>query len=174
MICPSCDFENIEGTDECENCMQPLTDLEHATGSSPIERSLTESTLESLHPNPPILVAPDTTVAEAVETMASRNIGCVIVGSLEDVVGILTERDLLMRLADRYADVSGEPVTEFMTPNPETLDVASPIAYALNRMSTGDFRHLPVTNAGQLVGIISLRDVLGFLSEWYPDLIPAS
>ena len=79
-----------------------------------------------------------------------------------------------MRLADRYADVSGEPVTEFMTPNPETLDVSSPIAYALNRMSTGDFRHLPVTNAGQLVGIISLRDVLGFLSEWYPDLIPAS
>jgi len=172
MNCPSCDYENIEGADECENCMQPLADLELA-GGSPLEQSLLERTLTSLHPNPPIFVAPDTTVAAAVATMASRNIGCVIVGSLSEVVGIFTERDLLLRVSDRYPEAAGQPVGEFMTPNPEMLDVSSPIAYALNRMSTGDFRHLPVTSAGALVGIVSLRDVLGFLSDWYPDLIPA-
>ena len=51
-------------------------------------------------------------------------------------------------------------ISAYMTPDPEHLELGNPIAYLLNRMSTGDFRHLPVTSNGALVGIISIGDVV--------------
>ena len=60
-----------------------------------------------------------------------------------------------------------------MTTEPETLEADAPIAFALNKMSSGDYRHVPVMRDGHVEGVVSLRDVLRFLSEWYPDLIPA-
>ena len=84
---------------------------------------------------------------------------------------ILSERDLLLRVGERYEELAGNPVSEFMSPDPETLEAEHPVAFALNRMAVGDFRHLPITRDGVLAGIVSLRDVLGLLADWYPDLL---
>jgi CBS domain-containing protein len=128
--------------------------------------------LERLGPRPPIVVAPETKVSYAVAKLCERRIGCVLVGTEEEAVGIFSERDVLLRVAHRWADVAHRPVRRFMTPDPEMLDASTPIAYALNRMATGDYRHVPVTRDGRLDGIVSLRNVLAFLAEWFPDLIP--
>jgi len=87
-------------------------------------------------------------------------------------VGIFSERDVLLRIAHRFNQVATRPIAEFMTTDPVTLEADAPIAFALNKMSSGDYRHVPVTRGGHVVGVLSLRDVLRFLSEWYPDLIP--
>ncbi len=162
----------MAGADTCENCAQDLTELDLPQPSSAMEASIMEKSLAELGPKSPIIVAQEATVAEVIGKLREHHIGCVLVGSIDNVVGIFSERDALLRLADRYEKTAPLPIAEFMTPDPEQLDVTVPIAFALDRMSVGDFRHLPVTRNGRLEGIISLRDILRFLSESYPDLIP--
>lgn len=171
--CPYCTEENLPGVDACAHCGQDLTSLDQPGQSSALEASLAEATIERLRPREAVMVPPEATIEEVVAELCRRRIGCVLVGSPDRLVGIFSERDVLLRVAHRYDQVRSQPVAELMTPEPETLEIDSPIAFALNRMSVGDFRHLPITRDGRLVGVISLRDVLGLLGEHYPDLIRA-
>lgn len=173
MICPYCNYNNIEGADTCEHCAQDLTGLDQPHARSLLEANIMEESIAKLGPKPPVILPGETTVAEVVHQLSERHIGCVLVGSVDKVAGIFSERDALLRVAHQYEEVASKPISQFMTPDPEKLDVGSPIAFALNRMAVGDFRHLPITRDGRLEGIISLRDILRFMSEWYPDLIPA-
>jgi CBS domain-containing protein len=122
-------------------------------------------------PKSPVFVEPDAPVAQAVDTMNRLDIGCVLVGSPENLAGIFSERDLLFGIGERYEQVKQRPVVEFMTPGPEMLDADTPLLHALGRMSAGGFRHVPVTRDGRVVGVISLRDLLDVVHKWYPDLV---
>lgn len=173
MICPFCGSENLDGTDDCANCSQDLTSLDRHRGDTRLEKALMGQSLEALRPKPAVIVSPQTSVAKAIAAMCEHNIGCVLVGSLERVEGIFSERDVLLKVAHAGQGLEARPVSELMTPDPEMLDLSTPIAFALNRMSVGDFRHLPITEGGKLRGIISLRDFLAFLNRRYPDLIVA-
>ena len=170
MICPYCNHDNIRGDEVCAKCMMALTPMDEPQGETPLEESLIHESVASLDPKTAVMVAPDTSVREAVATMVANDIGCVLVGGGGAVRGIFSERDLLVKLARRMPEAQDDPVERYMTPNPEMLEGATPLAFALNRMSLGDFRHLPVTEKGRLRGIISLRDFLGLLFRWYPDL----
>ena len=132
---------------------------------------LASEPLSALLPKRPVFVTRDASVAQAVDTMNRLNIGCVLVGSQEDVAGIFSERDLLFDIGEKYEEVQQRPVSEFMTPRPEMLDADTPLLHALGRMAAGGFRHIPVTRKGRLVGVVSLRDLLSLVSKWYPDLI---
>ena len=172
MICPDCQHENIPGVDDCDNCGQGLTGLDQPVGHSPLETTIMEARLDRLHPRPAVIVPPETTVAETITTLREQHIGCVLVGEPDDLLGIFSERDVLLRVAHRYDEIAEQAVSEFMTTGPETLEVDTPIAFAFNKMSSGDYRHVPVTRDGRVEGVVSLRDTLRFLSEEYPDLIP--
>jgi CBS domain-containing protein len=132
---------------------------------------LASEPLSALLPKKPVFVARDASVARAVETMNRLDIGCVLVGGPGDVAGIFSERDLLFGVGEAYEEAKQRPVADFMTPRPEMLDADTPLLNALNRMAAGGFRHIPVTRDGHLVGVVSLRDLLGLVSKWYPDLI---
>jgi CBS domain-containing protein len=132
---------------------------------------LASEPLSALLPKRPVFVARDASVAEAVATMNRLNIGCVLVGSQQDVAGIFSERDLLFGIGEKYEEVQERSVSEFMTPRPEMLDADAPLLHALGRMAAGGFRHIPVTQNGRLVGVVSLRDLLSLVSKWYPDLV---
>lgn len=150
-----------------------LSNLDAPEPETPLEDSLmNEAAVDSLGPKTAVMVTPETTVREAIEKMIANNIGCVLVGKNDEVVGIFSERDLLLAIADRLEEVQDEAIEEFMTRNPETLESSVPVVFALNRMCLGDFRHLPLTEKGRLKGIISLRDFLTLLFRTYPDLSP--
>jgi CBS domain-containing protein len=170
MICPYCAYDNIPGNDSCEQCLMDLRSLDEPAGESPIEDSLIHEPVRCLDPKPTISVAPDTSVADVIEVLVEKNIGCVLVENDDGVQGIFSERDVLLKVSQALDEVRDKPVSEFMTPNPEQLDEATPLAFALNRMSGGDFRHLPLTRGGRLSGIVSLRDFLGFVFRWYPGM----
>lgn len=170
MLCPYCGFDNFDGIDSCTQCLMDLRALDEPQGESPIEDSLIREPVKCLDPNPAIMVTPDTSIADVIETLVGKNIGCVLVGAEGQVEGIFSERDVLLKIAHRLDEVRDHAVSEFMTPEPEMLEETTPLAFALNKMSVGDYRHLPLTKERRLEGIVSLRDFLAFLFRWYPDL----
>lgn len=174
MKCPYCSFENIIGADTCESCSQDLTSLENLGPKSEMEQSILKTSVANLGPKIPVIVSPEISVEHVITILKENHIGCVLVGSSDRIKGIFSERDALNKVASRFEDVAQQPISRFMTPDPETLDATTPIAFAINEMSVGHFRHLPVTYQGKLEGIISIRDMLQFLSSKFPDLIQAS
>jgi CBS domain-containing protein len=165
IICPYCNAENIEGADECAECNQPLTELGIRVPTSSVEAELLRDRIERLWPKKPSTVPLDMPVGEVLKKMVTEMIGCVMVVDGERLVGIFSERDALMKLNVDAARLSNKPIAQFMTQQPVTLDTSDKIAYALQKMNVGGYRHLPILFDGKLVGVISIRDILRYLTE---------
>jgi CBS domain-containing protein len=114
-------------------------------------------------------VSPEDTLGEAAERMAGAGVGSVVVLDHGRLVGILTDRDLLHAVAGRVHS-SEARVREWMTPDPITVDPATPAAEAAGIMLEHGFRHLPVVEGDRTVGIVSLRDVM----RWSMHVDPGS
>lgn len=165
IVCPDCGFDNIDGADLCETCQQPLAPLSAPTPSTDIEESIFHDRIGSLARRDPLCVDSATRVAEVLKRMATERVGCVIVLEAGEMVGIFSERDALMRLNTKAAAYADRPISEFMTPNPESLEVEDKIAFALHRMDLGNYRHIPLLSQGRLCGVISVRDVLRYITD---------
>jgi CBS domain-containing protein len=159
MICPTCGCDNLPGSEQCRTCLHDLTHLDLPTAQDRVQRSLMEDTVAVLKPGPPVTLPPTASVGDAIRTMLRRDIGAVLVTDGGRVVGILSERDLLTRVAglDNYA---ARPVCVIMTRDPETVRESDTLAFALYKMDSGSYRHLPVVRDGRAVGMISVRDML--------------
>jgi predicted transcriptional regulator len=172
MICPSCGHANLAGAELCESCQNPLTDAEATRqAGSVLEGSVAADPISTLGPVLPIVADPTTRVREVVRLLAEHNVGCVLVVFCDVPVGIFSERDMLMRIGDRLNELGNHPIRHFMTPAPETLGPDASIAFALNRMALCDFRHIPIEQNERPVGVISVRDVLGYVSRQFPEIL---
>jgi CBS domain-containing protein len=136
-------------------------------------RSLNEDYIEVLDPSRGVAVSESTPLDEAVRTMCEQDLDCLLVtDSGGKLSGILTERDLLNKVAGREEDLGRLKVGQFMTSRPETVREDRVLAYALHRMMVGDYRHLPLTDREKRpAGIISSRDVIEYLSEKYRNVM---
>jgi len=101
---------------------------------------------------------PEASVREAVRLMAERRVGAVLVTRSGRLAGIFTERDMMNRVAAEGRDPDRTRLADVMTPDPRTIEDNVRTIEALRAMQAGGFRHLPVTHAGALAGILSLRD----------------
>jgi CBS domain-containing protein len=166
MICPTCGWDNLPGNEECSNCLQDLTPLDRPVAQNRVERSLMEDRVGALRPKPPVTVAPATTLQEAIRVMLAHNLGTVlVVDGSGKLAGILSERDLLKKVAplpDPYAELR---VEDFMTSDPETVTPEDTLAFALHKMDIGGYRHLPVLSDGKPSGVISVRDMLRHITR---------
>ena len=170
MKCPVCRHDNIEGVDSCANCDADLANSTQPAGGE-IESKLLTDVLQQLKPSSPITVSPQATVADAIKIMADKGVGCVMVAEGDKLLGVFTERDVLRKVAHRWAEVWKNPVSEFMTADPESLTGDAPIGFAVNLMAVGGYRHVPIIENDKLTGIISVRDVMSYMSKWYPDIV---
>ena len=168
MICPHCGYENIPGADYCANCKQDLTYLDQPSvaAGSQIERLLMEEPVSVLEPAMPISVTPDTPLHKVIQTLIDRKIGCVLVTDGSELVGVFTERDVLMNIAGREKELANDPIREWITPNPESVEEDDSVAFAIHKMDIGGYRHLPVMKAGRPTGIISVRDLVRHLATY--------
>src|SRR5690554_4594754 len=96
--CPYCDFENIEGVDDCEQCGQPLSDLHLRDPQTTVEQSLLRDRVSSLTPKQPIMVSGSASVARVLQLMVDNHIGCVFIEKDGKAAGVFTEKDAVMRL----------------------------------------------------------------------------
>jgi CBS domain-containing protein len=110
-----------------------------------------------------LTVGADERIADAARRMVDRGVGAVLVMDGKRVAGILTERDVLQAVAEgRVADAT---VGERMTRHPETVEASESTGHAASLMIHGGFRHLPVTDGGSVVGIVSIRDLMRVVLE---------
>lgn len=163
MICPSCECENLQGADECAWCMLALAEFDRPAPGDRVERSLMGDAVRSLGPTPALTIPAFMSVRAAARLMAEEDIGAVLVEEGTGLVGIFTERDLLVKVDLASAAEMARPVSDFMTRRPETVGETDPLAFALHRMDCGGYRHLPVMRGRDLVGIVSVRDMLGHI-----------
>ena len=105
-------------------------------------------------------VAPNTPVSQVVDLLSQRGIGAVLVMEGPNLVGILSERDVVRCLARQGASALDQPAEVLMTRNIRTADRTMSSSAALAAMTEGRFRHLPVVEDGAVVGIVSIGDVV--------------
>lgn len=165
ILCPYCEAENIEGTDECQACGKSLMELSRRIPATNVEADLMRDRIERLWPKSPSKVAPTTPVADVLKKMVDERIGCVMVVDGEKLVGIFSERDALMKLNTDAPKFLTRPISQFMTSAPVTLETNDKIAFALHKMNLGGYRHIPILFHGKLAGVISIRDILRYLAE---------
>lgn len=168
MICPHCNHDNIDGVDVCDECRMPLVDFD-PTGCE-LEQSIARHNIDVLLSKEPVAVAPTAPVREAIQQMVAKKIGCLLVVDKGELVGVFSERDVLNKITPQLSNLDC-PVGDFMTPSPVSLIRQDSIAYALQAMKLGGYRHLPVLNdTGRPTGIISVRDILRFLCIRFAEL----
>ncbi|APX24743.1 MAG: CBS domain-containing protein [Rhodobacteraceae bacterium] len=110
-----------------------------------------------------ISIRPDATIGAAVELLRDRKIGAVVVTDESGALtGILSERDIVRRLADTPGQTLPQTVAELMTPDPQTCAPDESLVRLLRRMTDGRFRHMPVVEEGAMIGMVSIGDVVNF------------
>jgi CBS domain-containing protein len=112
-------------------------------------------------------VEPGLSLTEVAERMVDKDVGAALVTDEGRLVGILTERDVLRAVARGQA--GDATVADWMTRNPDTLDPDDTTQHAAVLMIHGGFRHLPVTEGDEVVGMLSIRDLMRIVLE---DAVP--
>lgn len=105
-------------------------------------------------------VGADTTLAEAVTLLTERRIGAVVVLDGKKVAGILSERDIVRHLGKDWAALASRPVRDVMTSAVVTTGRYATVAEIMEQMTERRIRHVPVVEGGELVGIVSIGDVV--------------
>jgi len=132
--------------------------------------ALANATVGALSPRPHARVGVDDAMWKVVAEMKTQGRGAVLVEDDGALVGIFTERDLLNRVDYSDALWSHVIVRDVMTPHPMVIRPEDSLSEALRRLTQGHRRHLPIVDdRGHVVGLISIRDILTFVAERFPD-----
>lgn len=130
--------------------------------------ALLAASIRTLDPHAAVTVPESTTIGEAVQIMLDRGIGALLVTRGDgSIAGIFTERDVMRRVAISGVDRT-HAVGEVMTPDPDTLGPHDGVAFALNRMVVEGYRHIPIVDGENPLGILSVRDVVRYIVSLMP------
>ncbi len=114
-----------------------------------------------------VAVSPFTPLSHAIEAMKADEGGCVIISDDGRVAGIFTERDLLTKVVGQDVDLES-PISQWMQPAVETLTTYATVGDAVKLMNDRSFRNVPLVKNGELVGSVSVFDIITYLAECYP------
>ena len=164
MRCPTCGFENLLGSDVCDNCGSDLAGHDTPQRATEFRGELLGESLDALGMTPPETIDAGADVNDAIRRMHDKGIDCVLVTEGDQLVGIFTDRDAVLKVAGGAAGGT-RPIGELMTHDPVVLRHDETIAVAINKMAVGGFRHIPIVEDGRPLGVITARDVFHHLVE---------
>jgi CBS domain-containing protein len=114
----------------------------------------------------------ETSLGDTVKLMQEKRIGSVVLTKGTELSGIITERDLLMKVLGLKEDWKSLKVKDVMTKNPQSLQTGDELAYVLNNMHVGGYRHVPIVDeANKPVSMISIKDVVSWVLDHFPGEI---
>ncbi len=124
--------------------------------------------ISSLGLQPPLVVELGTNMKNALNSLHQEKQNCLLITDNNKLKGILTERDILLKVTGKGFDLDLVTVDEFMTEDPEHLSPEDPLAYALNKMHIGGFRHVPIVNdLLKPVGLISISNIISTIADYF-------
>ncbi len=112
-----------------------------------------------------VTLQPSATVFEACKKMSEHMIGSVIIMEGDRPIGIFTERDLLNRVASKGLDLQSTKVEQVMSKGLKTVSVHETVEACFRKMEETKCRHVPIEDDGKLVGVVTMRNIL----EWITD-----
>ena len=128
-----------------------------------LDSSVLNDPIRVLQPKPAIIVGPSEPVDAVVQRMRAERNGCALVVEEGRLVGIFTERDVLMQGS------GSAPVREVMTRDPESIRQDDTIATLFHKMVAGQYRHIPIVDGeGAPVGVVSQREAVRYLVGFFP------
>ena len=124
--------------------------------------------ISSMHLAKPFIVDLGTSLRHVLDTMQNNKQNCILTLKNDKLGGILTERDILLKVTGKGYDLDLTVIDEFITTNPEFVIPEDPLAYALNKMHIGGFRNVPVVNDELYpIGIISITDIIATIADYF-------
>lgn len=105
-------------------------------------------------------IAPEATVLDALKLMAKHNVGALLVMTGDTLDGIVSERDCIRKVDVMGRNATDTKISEIMTSNVVTVEASQPLEECMALMIEKNFRHLPVCEGKELLGVLSVRDVL--------------
>jgi CBS domain-containing protein len=163
MRCPTCGFENLLGSDVCDNCGSDLAGRDVPEPATSFRGQLLGEHLDALGVAAPEIVDAATDVDDAIRRMHDKGIDCVLVVEGGRLVGIFTDRDAVLKVAGTNPE--DHRIGALMTHDPVVLRHDETIAVAINKMAVGGFRHIPIVEDGRPTGVVSARDVFRHLAQ---------
>ncbi len=163
MRCPTCGFENLLGSDVCDNCGSDLAGRDVPEPATSFRGQLLGEHLDALGAPAPEIVDASTDVDDAIRRMHDKGIDCVLVVEGGRLVGIFTDRDAVLKVAGTNPE--DHRIGALMTHDPVVLRHDETIAVAINKMAVGGFRHIPIVEDGRPTGVVSARDVFRHLAQ---------
>jgi CBS domain-containing protein len=160
--CPVCGYDNLTGAEVCDNCGADLAGHDVPQTTTTFHGRLLGEHLDALGAPPPVTVSPDTPLDVTIARMHAAEADCVLVTHDDQLVGIFTDRDAVVKAAGKRLDAFH--VRDFMTPAPVVLRHDDPIAVAIHKMAVGGFRHIPIVEGGRPTGVVTARDVFDHLA----------
>jgi CBS domain-containing protein len=148
----------------------PLSDYEPVQYRSELQRALAEDPVDSIQHQPFVQIRPTAPIRQAVQTLHGSRVSVLLVVENDRVVGIFTERDVLEKVAERYAKLANVPVREVMTSNPTVVYESDPAAAAIAAIAVAGHRHVPVLGVDNcLKGFVSPQRVFDFIEQHFDD-----
>ncbi len=119
----------------------------------------------------PIVVPSGTSIGAGIAAIQAARADCLLVAAGDILAGILTERDILLKVVGREVDLEA-PVDRFMTASPDALSPEATMGEALALMDRGGYRHVPlVDDGGRIAGLLRQQDILAYVAEAFPESI---
>jgi len=136
-----------------------------------VHHSIVHDTVSILDTYTPRFVSPSTPVREIVTMLQSTGHGCVLICEGDSLVGIFTERDLLMKVFGKNRGLE-IPVSQVMTADPVTVLSEDSIAYVVKKMRLGGYRHIPVLDEQKRpIRVVSIKHIVHYLVEHFPEAV---
>ena len=117
-----------------------------------------------------VLINEDASIGAVIKSMQTAHSSCVIIIKNNKISGIFTERDIVTKIVAKNVDYKNEKICDYMTNNPEILQSDDSIAFALNKMTDGGFRHIPIVHTkSNEIYTISMQDIINSIGDFYFD-----
>ena len=124
--------------------------------------------LSSLAQTKFIILNEQATLRDAIDNIQKYHIGCILLENNHKITGIFTERDIVQNIVGNRHNLAKECVADYMTKSPDVLHFQDPIAFALNKMISGGYRHIPIVDKDKKpIGIIAMQDIINHLGDYF-------
>jgi len=132
---------------------------------------LSQEQVKHLDPPPGVRVPPDMSIEEVIGTMRRERTGCVLVVEDSRLIGVFTERDYVVRVLGQGLPAS-TAVAECMTAEPTAVKITETVTTLLRRIGRGRYRRMPIVDdGGNLIGCLSVRNLLHYLAQHCPAAV---